>query len=242
MASIQRKIIHGRPYYYLSESRRVNGRPGPVVLQYLGSADSCSSASSISSSPPPVLGLSHFGVSRPLHLAQHCSWSNSLINRPQRRQGPSRAVPARRRHQPLLGTHQQATDAAGSAHSLLVGWALLRNSFPGSVSGQHGITWDKPSRHQRRPSPSACSSASTGGEQPGLDCTNFDTFIDTEKSQPLPSGSRQSKRSDLRIVGLALLVSLDFHFPCCGGLSRITRQRSLCPILEELTQRYQALP
>src|SRR5258708_271092 len=37
MASIQRKIIHGRPYYYLVESRRVNGRPRPVVVQYLAS-------------------------------------------------------------------------------------------------------------------------------------------------------------------------------------------------------------
>jgi hypothetical protein len=39
MASIQRKIIHGRPYYYLVESRRVNGRPRPIVLEYLGSPD-----------------------------------------------------------------------------------------------------------------------------------------------------------------------------------------------------------
>ena len=39
VASIQRKIIHGRPYYYIVESRRVNGRPRPVVVQYLGTPD-----------------------------------------------------------------------------------------------------------------------------------------------------------------------------------------------------------
>ena len=37
MASIQRKVIHGHPYYYLVESRRVNGKPRPIVLAYLGS-------------------------------------------------------------------------------------------------------------------------------------------------------------------------------------------------------------
>ena len=39
MASIQRRLIHGRPYYYLVESRRVNGKPRPIVVKYLGRAD-----------------------------------------------------------------------------------------------------------------------------------------------------------------------------------------------------------
>src|SRR3989475_13214282 len=39
VASLQRKIIHGRPYYYIVESRRVNGRPRPIVVQYLGTPD-----------------------------------------------------------------------------------------------------------------------------------------------------------------------------------------------------------
>jgi len=61
MASIQRKIIHGRPYYYLVESRRVNGRPRPVVLQYLGSPIPCSSASKHQQLTPTRARLSHFG-------------------------------------------------------------------------------------------------------------------------------------------------------------------------------------
>src|SRR5207302_938482 len=47
-----------------------------------------------------------------------------------------------------------------------------------------------------------------------FDCTNFDTFLDTENSSQLAQrGHAKSKRSDLRIVGLALLVSVDFHVP-----------------------------
>ena len=47
-----------------------------------------------------------------------------------------------------------------------------------------------------------------------FDCTNFDTFIDTENPSQLPQrGHAKSKRTNLRLVGLALLVSVDFHVP-----------------------------
>jgi len=91
MASIQRKIIHGRPYYYLVESRRVNGRPRPVVLQYLGSADSLLQRLQQPQLAPTRARLSHFGgvaalydLAQQLHLVE-------LIDQqaPKRRQGPS---------------------------------------------------------------------------------------------------------------------------------------------------------
>jgi hypothetical protein len=42
-----------------------------------------------------------------------------------------------------------------------------------------------------------------------FDCTNFDTFLDTENSSKLARrGHAKSKRTDLRIVGLALWVSV----------------------------------
>src|SRR5437868_13751589 len=61
MASIQRKIIHGRPYYYLVESRRVNGRPRPVVVQYLGSADTLLQRLQLPQAEPSRARLSQFG-------------------------------------------------------------------------------------------------------------------------------------------------------------------------------------
>jgi len=39
MATIQHKITNGHKYWYIVESRRVNGKPRPVVLEYLGKAD-----------------------------------------------------------------------------------------------------------------------------------------------------------------------------------------------------------
>jgi transposase len=47
-----------------------------------------------------------------------------------------------------------------------------------------------------------------------FDATNFDTFIDTQTDCELAQrGHAKSKRKDLRIIGLALLVSTDFHVP-----------------------------
>jgi len=39
MATIQSKKSRGHKYWYIVESRRVNGKPRPVVLSYLGKAD-----------------------------------------------------------------------------------------------------------------------------------------------------------------------------------------------------------
>ena len=39
MATIRKKVIKGNPPWYLIESRRVNGKPRPIVLEYLGSTE-----------------------------------------------------------------------------------------------------------------------------------------------------------------------------------------------------------
>jgi len=39
VASLIKKIIRGRPYYYLRECQRINGKPTIVWQKYLGSAE-----------------------------------------------------------------------------------------------------------------------------------------------------------------------------------------------------------
>ena len=38
MASLQKKKVHGKEYWYIVECRRVKGKPRPFVLEYLGNA------------------------------------------------------------------------------------------------------------------------------------------------------------------------------------------------------------
>jgi hypothetical protein len=39
MASLQKKKVHGRWYWYIVECRRINGKPRPFVLEYLGTPE-----------------------------------------------------------------------------------------------------------------------------------------------------------------------------------------------------------
>jgi len=38
MASLQKKKVHGKEYWYIVEGRRIKGKPRPFVLEYLGNA------------------------------------------------------------------------------------------------------------------------------------------------------------------------------------------------------------
>src|SRR5437879_3604657 len=91
VASLQRKIIHGHPYYYLVESRRVNGRPRPVVVQYLGSADTLLQRLQQPQAEPTRARLSQFGGVAALYdLAQQLRLVELIDHHaPKRRQGPS---------------------------------------------------------------------------------------------------------------------------------------------------------
>jgi hypothetical protein len=39
MASLQKKTNKGHDYWYIVESKRINGKPTPVVVQYLGTIE-----------------------------------------------------------------------------------------------------------------------------------------------------------------------------------------------------------
>src|SRR5438105_2889636 len=91
MASLQRRFVRGHAYYYLVESRRVNGRPRPVILQYLGSANTLWQRLQQASAPPLRARVRHWGGVAALYdLAQQLQLIE-LIDEvvPKRKQGPS---------------------------------------------------------------------------------------------------------------------------------------------------------
>ena len=62
-----------------------------------------------------------------------------------------------------------------------------------------------------------------------IDATNFDTFIDSRTVSALAQrGHAKSKRADLRILGLALLVSCDYHVPLLSHPYPETRMTPRC--------------
>ena len=74
------------------------------------------------------------------------------------------------------------------------------------------------------------------------DTTNFDTFLSSNNGSDLARrGHAKSKRTDLRIVGLALLVSWDFHIPLFSKVYEGNQNDSVTfsKVLDDLIARYQ---
>jgi transposase len=74
------------------------------------------------------------------------------------------------------------------------------------------------------------------------DTTNFDTFLCSENpSQLAQRGHAKSKRTDLRVVGLALMVSWDFHIPLFSRVYEGNQPDSVTfsQVLDDLVARYQ---
>jgi transposase len=250
MASLQRRFVRGHAYYYLVESRRVNGRPRPVILQYLGSANTLWQRLQQASAPPLRARVCHWGGVAALYdLAQQLQLIE-LIDAmvPKRRQGPS------------LGQYMliAAINRCLAPTSKLQMPAWLRSTpLPAwfTLSAQQFSSrrfWDNMellSEEKIEAISQALSRRVIDAFQVDLsslvfDCTNFDTFLDTENSSQLAQrGHAKSKRTDLRIVGLALLVSVDFHIPLLWKVYPGNQHDSqtFAQVLKELTTRYQAL-
>jgi transposase len=250
MASLQRRIVHGHAYYYLVESRRVNGRPRPVVIQYLGSADTLLKRLQPTSSKPLHARVIQFGGVAALYgLAQRLRLVEMIDQSvPKRKQGPS------------LGQYMlvAAINRCLAPTSKLRTPAWLRSTplprWLGLSAQQFSAPrfWDNMDllgEEKIEPISEAFSRRLIETFQLDLsslifDCTNFDTFLDTENpSQLAQRGHAKSKPADLRIVGLALLVSVDFHVPLLWKVYPGNQHDSqtFAQVLKELTTRFQAL-
>src|SRR5467141_2341368 len=100
MASLLKKTIRGKTYYYARECRRVNGKPKIVWQKYLGRADDIIAAlghSPASADPPEKATVSEFGAVAALYdLAQRLRLGELVDSHLRKRRGP---------HGPSTGTY-----------------------------------------------------------------------------------------------------------------------------------------
>jgi transposase len=250
MASLQRRYVRGHAYYYLVESRRVNGRPRPVILQYLGSADTLWQRLQQASAEPVRARVRLWGGVAALYdLAQQLQLVE-LIDQmaPKRKQGPSlgqymlvaainRCLAPTSKLQMPAWVHStplpQWLDSSAQQFSSRRFWDNMEL-----------LTQEKIDAISQALSQRLIESFHLDLSALVFDCTNFDTFLDTEnRSQLAQRGHAKSKRTDLRIVGLALLVSVDFHVPLLWKVYPGNQHDSptFAQVLKELTTRYQTL-
>lgn len=258
MATIQSKNVNGYKYWYIVESRRVNGKPRPIVLAYLGKADDLLKR---------LKGLyelklksySHGAVCALIQVAARLEIVD-ILNKYVKASRHYMAEKPVRNNLTLgitflfgaIGRVCMPTSKMGWWH-----WAkttsaeyLLRCSLS-KVDSQH--FWDLMDSFPEDAIPLA--------EQEILhrllevykihtdtlfyDTTNFFTYIDTTNTHCdiAQRGNNKQKRNDLRQVGLAMVVSKEdyiplFHYSYQGNLQDGTVFRE---VIEKIKERMQSL-
>ena len=225
MASLTKKLINGRPYYYLRETARVGGRSKVVRQVYLGRAEDIERRLAETAEPRSVQARSFGAVAAALKLCRELEVAEAIDRALEvaggRRSGPSvgemimlaainRACRPRSKRQ--LGDWHQRTALA----------RLLPAEQKALCSQRF---WDA----MNAVTDAAIAAAETeivgrcvelyGIELRPLiyDTTNFATFIDSANARNTIAkrGHPKGGRRDLRLIGLALCVALDSNIPLC---------------------------
>ncbi len=229
MATLQVKHTRGYKYWQIVESRRVNGKPRPIVLAHLGTAETILKKLQSGTTSLKIKSYSH-GLLYPLLKLSKDLDIVSVIN--ENIQSPRKYFAKKPIRNSLtagatllfaaLGRICQPTSKRGWYN-----WAkttslsyLLRMSFA-KVDSQH--FWDLmdslPTKHIKNIEINILKKVKEiyGLEDDVLlyDTTNFYTYIATtnKKCTIAQRGKNKQKRSDLRQVGLAMAVSQQDNIP-----------------------------
>lgn len=226
MASLVKKTIRGKPYYYARECKRVDGKPKIVWQKYLGRAQDIIDAVTNPAAPgapaqPKEAAISDFGAVVALY---------DLATRLQIVLFVDRYVP-KRGSGPTVGTYllvaainRCVAPCSKASIGEWFGTTALRRLLDietRQLTSQR--FWD----NMDRVSPEAIVAIERDLvahmvrkfdidlRRVLFDATNFFTFIDTfnDRCTLAQRGKSKEGRTALRIVGLALLVSADFHVP-----------------------------
>jgi transposase len=205
MARLMAKTVRGHTYWQIVESRRIYGKPRPIVLAHLGKADDllrdCGAVAALGDIAQDL------GLQAVLHQQT-----------PQRRQGHAVAdylllAALSRALRPCPKTRL----ADGYPNTVLPRLLPLPTKH---LSSQR--FWDHFDYRDADPLQRLEEALSLRlAQRYGLDlkalvddATNFDTYLDAQTAAHLPQrGHAKSHRADWRIVGLALMVSADFPIP-----------------------------
>lgn len=221
--SLHKKLVRGHPYWYARECQRVDGNPKIVWQKYLGKADDLVAALGAPPrpAPPREIVLADFAGPAALYDLTRQLDLIATIDRHagKRAQGVS------------VGTYLTLAALnrclAPTSKARLGAWyegTVLRRLLP--VPRRHLTSqrfWDHMSYLDAQKIGAIEQEVTRtllDRFQIDLSCllydtTNFFTFIDSFNEAPTLAqrGKSKEKRADLRIVGLALLVTQDFHLP-----------------------------
>ena len=258
MATIQQKNVKGNKYWYIVESRRVNGKPRPVVLAYLGKADDLLKRlqGNLGFS---LKSYSHGTVAALIDVAAKLDVVGILNKHVKSARPYMSEKPVRNKLTTgvtfLLGAMGRVcmpTSKMGWwnwAKDTSAGY-LLRCNFS-KVDSQHfwdlmdSFPEDAIYKAEQEILDQVLAVYQIQTDTLFYDTTNFFTYIDTTNIHNTIArrGNNKQKRNDLRQVGLAMVVSKEDHIPLFhhsyqGNLQDGTVFRE---VIEKIRDRMQAL-
>lgn len=252
MASLYPKKVNGKTYYYLREMGRVDGKPKMISERYLGSAEQIVAALDTQEAPSLPQRTRHlafgdiaaaWGMLDRLGLA---SVVDEVVGARRSDAGASvgtylALATANRVVAPCskLGFADWWTTTAADRFTKIPARVLDHRRFWDAMTA---VDTDQLAEIERRLSLRMIETFGLDTSAVALDMTNFATHIDSTntRAEIAQRGKSKQKRSDLRLVGLGLVVTRDGGIPLLshtypGNKPDVTQFPTM---LAELSARY----
>lgn len=229
MASIQSKMSRGHKYWCIVESRRVNGKPRPIVLEHLGKAETLLKRLRGLSENYKIKSYSHGAIAALLDIAQKLDVT-SIINQHIKSKRPYMAEkPIRHKLTAGVTFLLGAIGRVCKPTSKEGWWSWARTTSTeymlrvalSKVNSNH--FWDMMDslpveaieKIEFELLQRACEVYNLESDTLLFDTTNFFTYIDSTNSHCTIArrGKNKQKRYDLRQVGLAMVVTRQDNIP-----------------------------
>src|SRR5680860_1490279 len=255
MASIHGKQIGGQTYYYLREVARVDGKPKVVSQRYLGKAADIVAAMDGAATLPERTSHRRFGdVAAVWGFCQQLGVADIIDEVVgERRSDASASVGT---YLALAAVNRIVDPCSKRAFAewweTTAGPRFVRPRLPAGAT-DHRRFWDamdtlsdeQLKEIERRLSLRAVELFDLDLSALVLDMTNFATFIDSanDRAPIARRGKAKQKRNDLRLVGLALVVTHDGAIPIVSHPYPGNRHDStqFTGLLDEIVDRWEAL-
>ena len=255
MASLYKKVINGKPYWYLREMARVDGKPKMVSERYLGSAADIEALLDVQETAMLPARTRHLafgdvaaawemldrldviGVIDEVVGARRCDAQASV--------GSYLVLAALNRlvePRSKLGFADWWTTTAADRFTRIPAAALDHRRF---WDAMHTITLKQLAQVEQALAVRMIETFGLDISGLALDMTNFATYLDTgnDRAPIAQRGKAKQKRSDLRLVGLGLVVTRDGGVPLVshaypGNRPDVTQ---FATMIDLLTARHAAL-
>ncbi|MBI4469954.1 MAG: IS1634 family transposase [Acidobacteria bacterium] len=220
---MHKKLVRGHPYWYARECQRVQGKPKIVWQKYLGKAEDIAAAMGAPASipEPKEILLSDFAAPAALY---DLILQLDLIGAIDRHAGKRDQGVSVGTYMALAAINRCLSPRSKAALAEWYQGTVLRRLLPVPVNlltsqrfwdHMSYLDADKISAIEQDLTRTLMDRFQIDLSCLLYDTTNFFTFIDSFNDAPALArrGKSKEKRMDLRIVGLALLVTKDFHIP-----------------------------